>query len=179
MTCWSTDEAWDITLALVVLQMGGWCVVSERMLVSMLSVFVDLCEMSRAVAALAPLCWHLKAEDLISPFLLMWVFSRSLNCLEFSSFPLAFPLEPGQTWTGCYFLRESFRIRIKFCTLSLTGCCTGTPVSEPILPGLVRKVLTGLVVKLLMNLDRITTASSSESVKLLFVICAFFRLECA
>ena len=67
MTCWPTDEGWDTTLVLALLQMDGWCVVPERMLVSILSVSVDL---------------HvdLKAEDLLSPLLLMWVFKK-LNLL--------------------------------------------------------------------------------------------------
>ena len=72
MTCWSTDEGWDTTLVLEVLQMNDWCVVSERMVVSTLSVSVNPLEMW-AATALAPLYGDLKAEDLPSPFLLIWV----------------------------------------------------------------------------------------------------------
>ena len=34
MTFWSADDSWDTTFVLAVLQMDGWCVVSERVLVS-------------------------------------------------------------------------------------------------------------------------------------------------
>ena len=57
MTCWSTGEGWDTTLVLAVQQMDGWCVVSDKMLVCMLSVSVDPCEMSWAEAALEPLIY--------------------------------------------------------------------------------------------------------------------------
>ena len=71
MTCLSTDEGWNTTLVLIVLPMDGWCVVSEWMLVSILSVSVDPHEMSlvKAALALAPLCGDLKAEDLLSSVL--------------------------------------------------------------------------------------------------------------
>ena len=77
MSCLSTDEGWDATLILV-LQMDGWCVVSEQMLVSILSVSVDPREMSLAevALALAPLCGDLKTEDLLRPFLLIWLFKK-------------------------------------------------------------------------------------------------------
>ena len=54
------------------LQMDGYCVVSARMLVSILSISVDPFEMSWAEAALV-LALHgdLKPEDLLRPFLLM------------------------------------------------------------------------------------------------------------
>ena len=50
------------TLVLAVLQMDGWCVVSEQMLIPILSVSMDPREMSWAEAALAlaPLCGDLK-----------------------------------------------------------------------------------------------------------------------
>ena len=52
MICWSTDEGWDTRVVLAV--DGRWVsVVLERMLVSLLSVSVDPCEMSWAGAALA------------------------------------------------------------------------------------------------------------------------------
>ena len=78
MTCWTTNEAWNTTLVLAVLQMDGRCVVSEWMLVSMLSVSLSPRKMLWAVAtlALAPLCGDLKPEDLVRPFLLMWVFKK-------------------------------------------------------------------------------------------------------
>ena len=55
MTCWLTDEHWDTTLGLA---MDGCCVLSEHMLISILSVSVDPMEMSwgEAALALAPLC---------------------------------------------------------------------------------------------------------------------------
>ena len=37
MTCWPIDEGWDTALVLALLQMGGWCVGLELMLVSLLS----------------------------------------------------------------------------------------------------------------------------------------------
>ena len=57
MICWLTDEGWETTLVLAVIQMGCW-LVSELMLVSEPSVSVDNCEMSLAetALALAPLC---------------------------------------------------------------------------------------------------------------------------
>ena len=78
MTCWLTDEGWDTTLVLAMLKMAGWCVVSEWMLASILSVSMDPCAMSWAEAALAlaPLCGDLKPEDFLRPFLLMWVFKK-------------------------------------------------------------------------------------------------------
>ena len=68
MTCWSTDQGWDTTLVLVVLAMDG-CVVSEQMLVSILSVSVDHHEMLWDEAALEPLCGDSNLEDLLRPFL--------------------------------------------------------------------------------------------------------------
>ena len=46
------------------------------MLVSIMSIFEDPCEMSwaKAALALAPLCGDLKAEDFFWPYLQMWVF---------------------------------------------------------------------------------------------------------
>ena len=77
MACWSTDETWDPTLGLA---MNGWDVVSQPMLISILSVSVDPCEMSWAEAALAlaPHCEDLKPENLLSPFFLMCV-CKQLN----------------------------------------------------------------------------------------------------
>ena len=53
--------------------------VSEWMLVSILSVFVDPHEMLWAEAALAlpPLGGGLNPENLLRPFLLMWIFKNS------------------------------------------------------------------------------------------------------
>ena len=73
MTCWFANDGWDTTLVLAVLQMPGWCVVSEWMLVSILSVSVDPRGMLCADAALAPLCGDLKPEDLLRPFISMCV----------------------------------------------------------------------------------------------------------
>ena len=57
----------------------GSSVVSELMLVTMLSVFVDPCEMSSAEPALAldRLCGDLNLEDLLRPFFLIWLFKNS------------------------------------------------------------------------------------------------------
>ena len=76
MTCGSSDEGWDTTLVLVVLQMDGWCVVSEWMLVSILSVSMDPREISWAEAAMALLYVDLTPEDLLRPFLLMGIFKK-------------------------------------------------------------------------------------------------------
>ena len=85
MTCWSTDEGWDTPL-LLVLQMDDWCFVSERMLIAILSVSVNPCEMLWAEAALAltPLCGDLKPEYFLRPFLLMWLFQTlHLSWIQF------------------------------------------------------------------------------------------------
>ena len=68
MTCWSTNESWDTTLALLL--MTGWFVVSGWMLGSILSVSVDPHEKSWAetALALAPLCGDLKPEELLRQF---------------------------------------------------------------------------------------------------------------
>ena len=65
-------------MVLAVLLIDGWCFVPEQMLVSILSVSMNSYEMSWAEAelALAPLCGDLKPEDLLRPFLLMWVFKK-------------------------------------------------------------------------------------------------------
>ena len=52
MACLSTDESCDITLVVVVPQMDSWCVVSERMLVSILSISVDPRKIAWTEAAL-------------------------------------------------------------------------------------------------------------------------------
>ena len=91
MTCWSTDGVWDTSLGLT---MDGWCVVSEHMLVSILSVSVDPREMwNDSALSLAPLHRDMKPEDLLSPFLLMCVFKKlfvifleSLTRLELGEF---------------------------------------------------------------------------------------------
>ena len=44
---------WNTTLVLAVLLMDGWCVVPDRMIVFILSVFIDPREMSWSEAALA------------------------------------------------------------------------------------------------------------------------------
>ena len=97
MTRWSTDEGRNTTLVLAVLQIVGWCVVSERMLVSILSVSLDPHEMSRAEAALAlaSLRGSLKPEDLLRPFFLMLVLNYI--CPESSSASLSFIWQPDQT----------------------------------------------------------------------------------
>ena len=69
MASWLTDEGWDTTLVLAVVPMDGSCVVSERMLVSILSVSMDPCEM-------------------------LWA-ETVLNLVM----PLPFSWEPGQIWT--------------------------------------------------------------------------------
>ena len=80
MTCWLTDEGWDTTLVLAVLAKNGWCAFPEWMLVSILSVSVDLHEMlwGEVALALAPICGDLNLGDLLRPFLLIWV-SIKLN----------------------------------------------------------------------------------------------------
>ena len=53
MTCWSTEEGWDTTIALGVLAKYSWGVVSEQILVSVLSESVDPHDMFWVEAALA------------------------------------------------------------------------------------------------------------------------------
>ena len=69
MTCSSTDEGWETTLALAVLAKNGWVVVSELMLISLLSVSMDPCDVLWVEAALtlAPLCGDINSEDLLRP----------------------------------------------------------------------------------------------------------------
>ena len=75
MTCWSTVEHWETTLGLAI---DGCCVVSDSMLISILSMSVAPLKMSCAEAGvgLAPQAGDLKAEDLLSPSLLMCVFKK-------------------------------------------------------------------------------------------------------
>ena len=79
MTCWSTDEDWNTILVLAVLQMDHWCVLSERMLVSLLSVSVDPREMSWAETALAqtPLCGDLKTY--LKTYIFLGIFTTKRN----------------------------------------------------------------------------------------------------
>ena len=67
-------------MVLAVLQMNGRCVVSEGMLVCMLSISVTVvkCCGLRLALALAPFSSDLKPEDLLRPFLRMWV-SKNIN----------------------------------------------------------------------------------------------------
>ena len=66
-------QAGGITRILAVLAMDYWCVVPEQMLVT---VSTDPHEMSwsAVVVAVAALCGMLNLEDLLRPFLLMWLF---------------------------------------------------------------------------------------------------------
>ena len=108
-SCKQIDKGWDTTMVLAVLQMNGWCVVSEGMLVCMLSVSVTVvkCCGLRLALALAPFSGDLKPEGLLRPFLRVWV-SKKLICPDSSSVSLSFPLEPDQTWTGWVFHSKSF-----------------------------------------------------------------------
>ena len=67
-----------MTVVVAVLHKDGWCVVSEQMLVSILSVTMDPHEMSWAETALGltPLCGDLNLKDLLRPFLLIWFFKK-------------------------------------------------------------------------------------------------------
>ena len=87
---------WETVLELVT---EGCIVVSDSMLISILSMLVEPLEMlcAEAADALAPQVWDLKAEDLLSPLHLMCVFKK-LN-LSRIQFCLLFLLEPDQTWT--------------------------------------------------------------------------------
>ena len=78
MTCWSTDEGSDTTIVLAVLAKYSWGVVSEQILVSVLSESVDPHDMFRAEAALTltPLCGDLNLEVLLRSFLFMWPFKN-------------------------------------------------------------------------------------------------------
>ena len=75
MMCWSTVEHWETTPGLVI---EGCCVVPDCMLISILPVSVEPLEMTcpEVVVALAPQARDLKAEDLLSPFHLMYVFKK-------------------------------------------------------------------------------------------------------
>ena len=63
MTCWSTDERWETALGLVA---KNCIVVSNRMLISILSMSVEPLEMlcAEAADALAPWAGYLNPEDL-------------------------------------------------------------------------------------------------------------------
>ena len=60
-TCWSTVECWETTLGLAI---DGCSVMSDRMLISILSLSVEPLEMlcAEAAAALAPQAGDLKVE---------------------------------------------------------------------------------------------------------------------
>ena len=74
MTCWSTVECWETTLGLAIV---GCCVLSDLMLISILSVLVEHLEIcAEAADALASWARDLKPEDLPSPLHLMCVFSK-------------------------------------------------------------------------------------------------------
>ena len=62
MTCWSTVEHWETALEFAI---DGCCVVSDHMLISILSMLVEPLEMlcAEVAVALAPLAGDLKAED--------------------------------------------------------------------------------------------------------------------
>ena len=74
MTCWSTKECLETALGLVT---EDCIVVSDHMLISILSVLVEPMEMgAEAGHALAPRAGNLKAEDLLSPLCLMGIFKK-------------------------------------------------------------------------------------------------------
>ena len=75
MTCRLTEEHVETVLGLLT---KGCIVVSYRMLISILSVSVELLEMLcvEAEGALAPQAGDLKFEDLLSPLHLMCVIKR-------------------------------------------------------------------------------------------------------
>ena len=86
MTCWSTVGHWKTTVGLAI---DGCCVVSDHMLISILSVSVEGLEIlcSVAVVTLTPLVVDLKAED-------FYVCFKRLNPESISSF-LSFSWESG------------------------------------------------------------------------------------
>ena len=75
--CWSTDDGWDTALVLAVLAMDGWCVVSERMLIIMLS-----------VEAWDQLCVELALGPLV--LLLVNILSLIFLCLTMCHYAVAF-----------------------------------------------------------------------------------------
>ena len=69
---------WDTTLIVAVLEIDGWCIESEWMLVSRLSAFIIPREMSWVETALALTLLHdLNLENMLKPFLLMLLFKKS------------------------------------------------------------------------------------------------------
>ena len=160
MTYWSTVGCWETLLGLAI---NGCCVVPYCMLICILSVSVRPLEMlcAEAEVALGPLAGDLKAESLASDVCLQEVkfilnqvlflrhFLGSLARLGLGEFFMASPLglEPSlahfnrQVWAAVESLLQGF------------------------LPGLVLKVLIGLVVELIMILDKSTIASSCKSIK--------------
>ena len=75
MTCWWTKELLETVLGLVT---EGCIVVSDHMLISILSMLVEPLEMLCAEAAdtLAPRARNLKSADLLSPLNLMCIFKN-------------------------------------------------------------------------------------------------------
>ena len=75
MTCWSTKEGLETALGLVT---EGCIVMSDLMLISIISVLFEPLEMTCAEATNALASWagNLKAEDLLSPLHLMCVFKK-------------------------------------------------------------------------------------------------------
>ena len=83
MTCWLLVERRETTLGFAI---NSCCVVSDRMLTSILSVSVEFLEMfcAEATVALAPPARDLEPEDLRSPFILMCAFKRlNLSWIQF------------------------------------------------------------------------------------------------
>ena len=142
MTCWSI-ERWETTLGLAI---EGCSVVSDCMLIFILSVLVEPLEMLcvEAADALVPWAGDLKAEDLLislasdmclqevqfvlNPVLLLCNFLESLTRLGLGQF--SSPLEFESSLA--HFDRQV--------------ATAGKPLLQAFLPGLVLKELTGLVI---------------------------------
>ena len=98
MTWWLTVERWENTLGLSI---DGCCVVSDCKLISILSSSVEPLEMSLAetVVALGPWEGDLKADNLMSPFLLMCVFKKlNLSRIQFCLSVISLGAWPDLDW---------------------------------------------------------------------------------
>ena len=126
---------------------NGWLVCCIRAYATpILSVSMDHHEMQWPEAALVllPLCKDLKPEDLLRPFLLMWV--KTLNFPESSSARLGL---------GVFSIVSPLGFKPSLAHLHLQVAAICKPFPKGILPGLVLKVFINLIVKLFMILDKV------------------------
>ena len=158
MTCLSTEECWETALALVT---DDCIVVSDRMLIYILSMSVELLEMPcvETVDALAPWAGDLKPEYLLSSKHLMCVFKILNPDLPISHF----------FWSLTKIGLRELVVTSSLGFESSVACfdrqlvTVGKPLPKTFPPGL--KCPLVLSYNSLWSLTKSTKASSSESVR--------------